>query len=124
MRVLAFLDGTVADPDDPRIRVADLGLLRGDGVFETVLVEHGEPRELGLHLDRLAGSAWMLDMPEPDEKEWERAIRKVIDNWPTGSEIAMKLIYTRGLDSEPDSAPTAFALGLEISPKMMRERTE
>jgi 4-amino-4-deoxychorismate lyase len=124
MRVLAFLDGTVADPDDPHIRVADLGLLRGDGVFETVLIEDGKPRELGLHLDRLARSAWMLNMPEPDEKDWERAIQNVIDNWPGDGEIAMKLIYTRGLDSEPDSAPTAFALGLEISPKMMRERTE
>jgi 4-amino-4-deoxychorismate lyase len=124
MRVLAFLDGTLADPDDPHIRVADLGLLRGDGVFETVLIENGEPRELGLHLDRLARSASMLDMPEPDEKGWERAIRTVVDNWPGGGEIAMNLIYTRGLDGEPDSAPTAFALGLEITPKMMRERTE
>jgi 4-amino-4-deoxychorismate lyase len=124
MRVLAFLDGTVADPDDPRIRVADLGLLRGDGVFETVLIENGEPRELGLHLDRLARSAWMLDMPEPDADDWERAIRAVVDHWPNDDEIAMKLIYTRGLDGEPDSAPTAFALGLEITPKMMRERVE
>ncbi|MFD2474356.1 aminodeoxychorismate lyase [Amycolatopsis silviterrae] len=124
MRVLGYLDGSVADPDDPRINVADLGLLRGDGVFETVLIEDGEPRELDLHLDRLARSARMMELPEPDDKQWERAIRAVVDHWPDDSEIAMKLIYTRGLDSEPDSPPTAFALGLEISPKMMRERTE
>ncbi|WP_409465554.1 aminodeoxychorismate lyase [Amycolatopsis sp. GA6-003] len=124
MRVLGYLDGSVADPDDPQIKVADLGLLRGDGVFETVLVEDGEPRELDLHLDRLARSARMMELPEPDDAQWERAIRAVVDAWPDDSEIAMKLIYTRGLDSEPDSPPTAFALGLEISPKMLRERTE
>ncbi|WP_116206259.1 aminodeoxychorismate lyase [Amycolatopsis circi] len=124
MRVLGCLDGSVADPDDPRIKVADLGLLRGDGVFETVLIEDGEPRELDLHLDRLARSARMLELPEPDDTQWERAIRAVVDHWPDDSEIAMKLIYTRGLDAEPDSPPTAFALGLEISPKMLRERTE
>ncbi|MGV9301195.1 aminodeoxychorismate lyase [Amycolatopsis sp. NPDC003676] len=124
MRVLGYLDGSVADPDDPAIKVADLGLLRGDGVFETVLVEDGEPRELDLHLDRLARSARMTELPEPDDARWERAVRAVIDHWPDDSEIAMKLIYTRGLDAEPDSPPTAFALGLEISPRMMRERTE
>ncbi|WP_370938507.1 aminodeoxychorismate lyase [Amycolatopsis sp. cg13] len=124
MRVLGYLDGSVADPDDPAIKVADLGLLRGDGVFETVLVEDGEPRELDLHLDRLARSARMTELPEPDDAQWERAVRAVIDHWPDDSEIAMKLIYTRGLDAEPDSPPTAFALGLEISPRMMRERTE
>ncbi|MGW7534901.1 aminodeoxychorismate lyase [Amycolatopsis sp. NPDC054798] len=124
MRVLGYLDGSVADPDDPRIKVADLGLLRGDGVFETVLIEDGEPRELDLHLDRLARSARMMELPEPDDAQWERAIRAVVEAWPDDSEIAMKLIYTRGLDGEPDSPPTAFALGLEISPKMMRERTE
>ncbi|WP_409181581.1 aminodeoxychorismate lyase [Amycolatopsis sp. VS8301801F10] len=124
MRVLGYLDGSVADPDDPQIKVADLGLLRGDGVFETVLVEDGEPRELDLHLDRLARSARMMELPEPDDAQWERAIRAVVDAWPDDSEIAMKLIYTRGLDSEPGSPPTAFALGLEISPKMLRERTE
>ncbi|GAA1027487.1 MULTISPECIES: aminodeoxychorismate lyase [Amycolatopsis] len=124
MRVLGYLDGSVADPDDPAIKVADLGLLRGDGVFETVLIEDGEPRELDLHLDRLARSARMTELPEPDDAQWARAIRAVIDHWPDDSEIAMKLIYTRGLDAEPDSPPTAFALGLEISPRMMRERTE
>ncbi|WP_326950801.1 aminodeoxychorismate lyase [Amycolatopsis sp. NBC_00348] len=124
MRVLAFLDGTVAEPDDPCVRATDLGLLRGDGVFETVLVENGEPRELGLHLDRLVRSAWMLDLPEPSETDWKRAVRQVIDNWRGDGEFAMKLIYTRGSDAGHGSAPTAFALGLEITPKMMSERSE
>ncbi|NIH77821.1 aminodeoxychorismate lyase [Amycolatopsis viridis] len=122
MRVLAFLDGTLADPDTPHIRVEDLGLMRGDGIFETVLVADGTARELRPHLDRLARSASMLDMPEPDDAAWQRAARTVIDNWSGTREFALKLVYTRGV--EPDAEPTAFALGIEIDPKVLRARDE
>ena len=57
MRVLVFLDGTVTDPGQAQIRVDDLGLLRGDGVFETILVTDGQARELRPHLRRLARSS-------------------------------------------------------------------
>ncbi|HKS46245.1 MAG TPA: aminodeoxychorismate lyase [Amycolatopsis sp.] len=122
MRVLAFLDGTLGDPDLPHVRVEDLGLMRGDGVFETVLVAGGRPRELRPHLDRLARSAAMLDLPEPDDEAWQRTTQLVIDNW-SGPEFALKLIYSRGVEGD-HAAPTAFALGLEISEKVVRARKE
>ena len=122
MRVLAFLNGTLADPDQPHIRVEDLGLMRGDGIFETVLVADGEPRELRPHLDRLARSASMLDLPEPDDEAWQRVVRTVIDNWPGGGEFALKLVSTRGV--APGGEPTAFALGLDIDEKVFRARDE
>ncbi|PRX47431.1 4-amino-4-deoxychorismate lyase [Prauserella shujinwangii] len=124
MRVLAFLDGTLADPDAAHIRVDDLGLLRGDGIFETVLVADGVPRELGPHLDRLARSAAMLDLPEPDRAAWERVVRLVLDSWSGSAEFALKLVYTRGVEGDPASAPTAFALGMEIDEKVRRARAE
>ena len=96
MRVLAFLDGTTADPEAPLLRVDDLGLLRGDGVFETILVIDGKPRELGPHLDRLDRSAAMLELPEPDRAGWERAVDAVINNWTGGRDMALKLVLTRG----------------------------
>ncbi|MBK1784841.1 aminodeoxychorismate lyase [Prauserella cavernicola] len=124
MRVLAFLDGTLADPDQAHLRVDDLSVLRGDGVFETILVTDGRPRELGPHLDRLARSAAMLDLPEPDRAAWERVVQLVIDNWSGGSEIALKLVYTRGVEGDPNATPTAFALGMEIDEKVKRARAE
>ncbi|GAA4539100.1 aminodeoxychorismate lyase [Amycolatopsis samaneae] len=124
MRVLAFLDGTLADPDAAHIRVDDLGLLRGDGVFETILVVDGVPRELRAHLDRLARSAAMLDLPEPDLAAWERAALAVIENWRGGREIVLKLLYTRGADGDPAGRPTGFALGMEVDPKVLRARAE
>lgn len=123
MRVLALLDGTLADPDRPLIRVDDLGLLRGDGVFETILVVDGKPRELGPHLDRLARSAAMLDLPEPDRAAFERAADLVLDHWTGGPEIALKLVYTRGIEGG-DGTPTGFALGMDIAPKVIAQRAE
>jgi len=121
MRVLALLDGTLADPDAPLVRVDDLGLMRGDGIFETVLVVNGKPRELDPHLDRLARSAAMLDLPEPDRAAFERAATLVLDNWAGGAEMALKLVYTRGIEGG-DGTPTAFALGLEIGAKVLAQR--
>jgi 4-amino-4-deoxychorismate lyase len=123
MRVLAFLDGTLADPTAAHIRVDDLGLMRGDGIFETVLVVDGKPRELGPHFDRLVRSAAMLDMPVPDRAAFDRATRSVIDNWTGGSEMALKWVYTRGVEGG-DGTPTGFALGMDIAEKVQRQRAE
>ncbi|ANZ37365.1 4-amino-4-deoxychorismate lyase [Lentzea guizhouensis] len=123
MRVLALLDGTLADPDAPQIRVDDLGLMRGDGVFETILVVDGKPRELSPHLDRLERSAAMLDMPVPPRAEFERAVELVIGNWTGGSEFALKLVYTRGVEGG-DGTGTGFALGMEIGAKVLKQRAE
>lgn len=123
MRVLAMLDGTLANPDQPILRVDDLGLMRGDGVFETVLVVDGTPRELGPHLDRLARSAVMLDLPAPDRAAWERCVDVVLEAWDGGPEMALKLVYTRGLDGG-DGTPTGFALGAPISDTVLRHRRE
>jgi 4-amino-4-deoxychorismate lyase len=123
MRVLAMLDGTLADPDQPLIKVDDLGLLRGDGVFETVLVVDGVPRELGPHLDRLVRSAAMLDLPVPDLEAWRATIRLVLDNWTGAGQMALKLLYTRGPESG-DGTPTGYAMGMDISPTVLRQQSE
>ncbi|EHY89462.1 aminodeoxychorismate lyase [Saccharomonospora azurea] len=124
MRVLAFLDGTLGDPTKPYVRVDNTGVLRGDGIFETVLVVDGKPRELGPHLDRLARSAAMLDLPEPDLGAWERAVQQVIHNWQGAPEIAVKLVYTRGSEGDPDAEPFCYALGMDIDDKVRTARAE
>ncbi|SFH91201.1 4-amino-4-deoxychorismate lyase [Amycolatopsis regifaucium] len=66
----------------------------------------------------------MLDLPAPDLAAWERAARTVIDNWTGSAEIALKLVYTRGIDGDPDEKPFGFALGVEIDEKVLRARVE
>lgn len=115
-----MLNGELADPEQAHLRVDDLGLLRGDGVFETVLVVDGRPRELEPHLDRLVRSAAMLDLPVPDRAAWERCVKAVLDAWTGGAEMALRLIYTRG--GELGGPPTGFALGSPIAEPVLRAR--
>ncbi|GAA3021573.1 aminodeoxychorismate lyase [Actinokineospora globicatena] len=122
MRVLAMLDGSLVDPETPLIRVDDLGLTRGDGVFETVLVVDGQPRELGPHLARLARSAAMLQLPAPDLAAWERLVETVVGAWTEPGEMAVKLVYTRGPEYG-DGGPTGYAIGLPIGGRAVRNRT-
>lgn len=60
LSALAVLDGTVLPADEATIGVTDLGLLRGDGVFEVVKVYDGRPFALDDHLRRMATSAQNL----------------------------------------------------------------
>ncbi len=123
MRVLVFLDGTVADPDTAQIRVDDNGLLRGDGIFETILVADGQARELRPHLERLARSAAMLDLPEPDLAAWDSIVSQVLARWSGSREFSLKLVYTRGVDSDPTQTPTAFALASEVPAATLAARS-
>lgn len=124
MRILALLDGTLVDPEAPLLRADDLGVVRGDGIFETVMVVNREPRELGPHLDRLERSARLMDMTIPPRSAWETGAKAVMDNWPWDDEpdMALKFVCTRGID-EGDGTPTAFATGSPVGPDSVRKRT-
>lgn len=123
MRVLALLDGTVIDPATPLLRADDLGVLRGDGIFETIFVVAGAARELGPHLDRLERSAGLMRLRLPERAQWQRAVQAVIDRWPWSSEreMALKLVCTRGIDGG-DGTPTGYALGMSIDADTVRKR--
>ncbi|MCW2996218.1 MAG: 4-amino-4-deoxychorismate lyase [Conexibacter sp.] len=60
LTALAVLDGTVLPADEATIGVTDLGLLRGDGVFEVISVYEGKLFAMEDHLRRMANSAQNL----------------------------------------------------------------
>ena len=119
-RVLALLDGGLADPDAPLLRADDLGVMRGDGVFETVLVVDGAACELEAHLARLARSAQMLDLPEPAPDAWRACLGAVIDAWTGEREMVLKLVLTRGV--EGTGRVTGFATGSPVPPVLAAQR--
>ena len=57
---LAILDGTILPAAEATIGVTDLGLIRGDGVFEVIALNDGRPFALEDHLRRMATSAQNL----------------------------------------------------------------
>lgn len=123
-RVLALLNGGVADPDAALLRADDLGVLRGEGVFETVLVIDGLAVELEAHLARLARSAAMLELPAPDLPAWRACAQNVIDAWGGGSEMVLRLILTRGTEPEVFARGTGYALGTAVSPTVLAQRRD
>jgi branched-chain amino acid aminotransferase len=60
LTALAVVDGTVLPADEATIGVTDLGLLRGDGVFEVISVYEGRLFAMEDHLRRMANSAQNL----------------------------------------------------------------
>ncbi len=119
---MATLDGRLRAADEPLIHPDDVGLLRGDGIFETTLVVDGRPRDLTEHLARFAVSAQLLGLALPDASEWRRGIDAVLAGWTGGREMVLRLICTRG--REGGGPPTAFVLGGEPSAHLAHERRD
>ncbi|QZH61044.1 aminodeoxychorismate lyase [Mycolicibacterium farcinogenes] len=107
--VLVTLDGKIHDPDTPLLHADDLAAVRGDGVFETLLVRDGRPCLLEAHLGRLSQSAKMLDLPEPDLTAWRAAATVGAERWASENDGdgVLRLVYSRGRES--GGPPTAFA---------------
>jgi 4-amino-4-deoxychorismate lyase len=107
--VVVTLDGELHDPAAPLLFADDLAAVRGDGVFETLLVRDGRPCLLEAHLARLTQSARMTDLPAPDLPRWRAAVAAGVERWIAdgGDEGVLRLVYSRGRES--GSPPTAFA---------------
>lgn len=106
--VVVTLDGEILPPETPLLYADDLAAVRGDGVFETLLVRDGRACLVESHLRRLTDSAKLMDLPEPDLPGWRRAIEMATLQWTSGTadEGLMRLAYSRGRES--GSAPTAY----------------
>lgn len=93
--------GRVAEPHDasaPSVAATDLAVVRGDGVFETIGVTAGIPRDVDGHLARLARSARMLELAGPEDGAWRRAIDRAAREVVGAPRASVRLVLSRGLD--------------------------
>jgi 4-amino-4-deoxychorismate lyase len=119
-RVLALLGVGVVPADTPVLRADDLGVLRGDGVFETMHVRNGKPWLLDAHLDRMSRSAALLALPLPSRAELVELAGQACAAWPDSAEGALRLVCTRGPE---DGGPvTAYATVASITPAAVAAR--
>ncbi|WP_019931452.1 aminodeoxychorismate lyase [Nocardia sp. BMG111209] len=126
-RVLVTLDGTIRDLDEPLLYADDIGLLRGDGIFETVLLRDGKACALELHLARLRRSAEALDLPEPDLGRWRRAVEIAAKEWGSEREGTLRLVFTRGRDTDPHpgrDSGTSYVLVVPVPERVNKARAE
>jgi len=111
--VIVTLDGETHPPGMPLLHADDLAAVRGDGIFETLLVRDGRACLVESHLQRLTHSAKLMDLAAPDLPSWRQAIEEAARQWAAGTadEGAMRLIYSRGRESgPPQAAPTAYVM--------------
>jgi branched-chain amino acid aminotransferase len=91
---LAWADGRVLPAAEASVPLADDGFLRGDAVFESILVRGGHTHALELHLARMGRSAAALELTL-DEAMLRRAIGDLLAAWG-GHDGAVRVITTRG----------------------------
>jgi 4-amino-4-deoxychorismate lyase len=122
--VAVWRDGkaVVVPADEPVVTAFDLGLGRGDGVFESVGVAGGRTPHLAAHLTRLARSAALLELADPGPAAWQELIGAVLAGWPSAEEGVVRLFLTRGLGE--GFAPTALALLSPVPAEVFRQRAE
>lgn len=96
---------TRVDAAAPALSVGELSTQRGDGVFESIGVVDGHAQEVVPHLDRLAHSARLCDLPVPNSDQWHQAIDRAAAECAEGESV-IKLILSRGVEHGP--TPTAW----------------
>jgi branched-chain amino acid aminotransferase len=120
LSALAVVDGTVLPADEATIGVTDLGLLRGDGVFEVIKIYDGRPFALDDHLRRMATSAQNLRL-EIDLN----AVRADLDALLTEAgplNGAVRLLVSRGgrriglVEATPEAHPPIALARVEYVP--------
>ncbi|KUI30990.1 aminodeoxychorismate lyase [Mycobacterium sp. GA-2829] len=106
--VIVTLDGAIHDAQTPLLHADDLAAVRGDGIFETLLIRDGRPCLLEAHLGRLAQSARMMELPEPEGDHWRSAVDTAVRRWTAdgGGEGVLRLVCSRG--REGGGPPTAY----------------
>ncbi|GAA4891475.1 aminodeoxychorismate lyase [Tessaracoccus lubricantis] len=124
IRMVALLDGTLVDPAQPIVRADDQGVVRGDGVFDALLAADGVALHVDEHLARLATSARILHLPEPDADGYRRAIDAVLAawDWESDREAVLRLIMTRG--AEGIEEPNGWVMAAPMDERTLRERRD
>ncbi|MEV4659163.1 aminotransferase class IV [Micromonospora sp. NPDC049301] len=88
------------------LRGDDLGVLRGDGLFETMHLRQGRPWLRDEHLARLAVAAAAVELPLPPTAALIELLDAVRAGWPAQVEGALRLVCTRG--PETGGPPTVY----------------
>lgn len=119
---------TLADPHVPFIYADDLAAVRGDGVFETLMLRAGVVSKIDRHAQRFRKSSHMLDLPEPDMGRWlaatdlaREAFAELCEKTPgLGEEAALRWVYSRG--REATGEPTGWIMVSPVGQSILMAR--
>ncbi|MEH0842650.1 aminotransferase class IV [Micromonospora sp. CPCC 205711] len=119
---IAVLGRGVVPPGEPVLRGDDLGVLHGDGLFETMHLRDGRPWLREEHLARLRAGAAAVELPLPPHEALVELLDTVAADWPIEVEGALRLVCTRG--PEGGGLPTIYATLGEVPAAAKRARRD
>lgn len=108
----------LADPEAPVLRADDLGVVRGEAVFETLRIAAGRAAFLDLHLARLERSAQRMAIPLPDG--WAELAALATSAYGAEDGV-LRLTCSKGA---PGGAPVGFALAGPIPAATLQGREQ
>ena len=118
----------VHDSAQPLLFADDLAAVRGDGIFETLMLRGGSVRNLDRHAKRFRRSAAMLGLPEPDLDLWGRATDLAVEEWKkqypelAERDCGLRWVLSRGREST--GRPTGWITVAPMSEEVERGRRE
>jgi 4-amino-4-deoxychorismate lyase len=126
---VAVLGLGVVDSAAMVLAADDLGLTRGDGCFEATRVvtdAAGGHRidHLAEHLTRFHASSTALGLPGVDASAWRELIGQLLAGWAHPGEAMLRLMITRGRESDPSAGITGIATLTALAPSSLRQRRE
>ncbi len=118
---IAWMDGRVLPAADATVPLTDDGFLRGDAVFETILVRGGRTHALKEHLARMRASAKTVGIALPVLKQvvtdllvaWgerDGAIKLIVTRSRTVRGLAFRPTWPESISLAPVEVPWASAL--------------
>ncbi len=97
-----WINGSLEPQEQAVIPITDLGLQYGYGFFETIRVDHGNPKHLDAHIDRFYQTWKHLFAEEPPDLTWHDIINQVVEkNGLRNTIAAVKIMVTRGDRQDP-----------------------
>jgi branched-chain amino acid aminotransferase len=99
MKKHCFINGELVEVSQGSVSVFDHGFTVGDGVFETLKISNGQPFALTRHLDRLARSAQIIGLPDPDRLQMRNEIAMLLsaDSGVLGARARLRITFTAGV---------------------------
>lgn len=122
LHVLVSADGRVLDPDTPLVHADDLGVLHGDGLFETLLIRDGRACGVDRHLARLTAGTGRAGLPAVDPSHVARLLAIAVEQWGARGEGMARVIYTRG--REGTAEPTLYVTVSAVAPRVATARRD
>lgn len=111
----------------PHVFWDDAAVTRGDGIFETILIRHGQPANLEQHVERFRRSAATLELSDPGAEHWIDATHEAVADYVrergvNPEEVEAKCSWTMSRGRETTGVPTAWLTIRPLSEEVLAQR--